>query len=437
MRTFSFDNKVYEYDPELWQLVDLNNPEEYSTACTKTLKYVGPIVDGNIVGNVPQWPALVNTFSGITNLVHVPTGLRKGWLFNAFEGCTSLNPTIEELQRFNEQHFSGTYSKFIFKNCGSPYITDISKGEVTTWEALAVLFNKSEQEIKDVAKDTEYFSGRFREGRLQDMEVKQPNCAWALCRINLSVIATLVKKFKPVKPIILSTGGALVFDHASRSSDLPYKAQYVHDDIAIVCQWEPVRIDDYIVHFIYLSDDFKVDSDDEVLLSKYGRELSNCNLTVPYKAGKDATVTVEGDSSIECDGCPLQASGVLTITGSGTLTLTGGYMQACIGTETHTGMSFGRWEPGRDEPLEKIIVDGVRVICKSKVPNFSLGSYGKYENPDIDCINGGSIVCPEVKGMRVMMQAGNENLCGSTKRSKSAEYVIVKIDAKGPKKIQF
>ena len=437
MERFSFNGKEYEYDSELWQLTDLKNPEDYHTECTKTLKYIGPIVDGNIVGSVPKWPVLVGTFSGIEDLVHIPTGLLRGAIFDIFEGCTSLNPTIAELQRFSEQYFSGPYSAFVFKNCGSPYIADISKGKATAWEALAVLFNKSEQEIKDVVKDAEYFSGRFREGRLHDMEEKQLNCAWALCQVNLSIIPTLVKKFKPIKPIILSTGGALVFDHASRSSDLPYEAQYVYDDIAAACQWRPVRIDDHIVHFIYLSDDFRVDSDDEVLLNQYGRKLNDCNLAVPYKAGNNATVLISGDSSIECDECPLQASGVLTITGSGTLTLTGGYMQACIGTETHTGMSFGRWEPGRDEPLEKIIIDGVRVICKSKVPNFSLGSYGKSENPDIDCINGGSIDCPEVTGSRVMLQAGDENLCGSTKRSESAEYAIVKIDAEGPKKIQF
>ena len=426
LETFEFDDKEYEYDSELWQLTDLKNPEDYDTECTKTLKYVGPIIDGNIVGSVPEWPVLVGTFSGITDLVHIPTGLRKGGLFDAFEGCTSLNPTIEELQRFNEQLFSGSYSKFIFKNCGSSYITDISQDNVNAWEALAILFNKSEQEIKDVAKDTEYFSGRFREGRLQDMEEKQPNCSWALDRVNLSIITALVKKFKPVKPIILSTGGALVFDHASRSSDLPYEAQYVYDGIAIACQWRPVRIDDSIVHFIYLSDDFVVDNDDELLIKEYGRVLTNAVINTPYIAGENGTIETYGDCTIEVSNdCPIQASGTLTIKGSGVLhVVCKDSRQACIGTQTHTGMSFGRWEPGRDSALKEIIIDGLSVLCVSAVPNFSIGSYGTNQMPKITYRDGGRLICPESEGCRIMRLSGAEGLYGSTKRCKPAEYAI-------------
>lgn len=147
---------------------------------------------------------------------------------------------------------------------------------------------------------------------------------------------------------------------------------------------------------------------------------------MPYKAGKDAIVEVIGDNSIVATGCPLQASGTLTIKGSGTLTLECSEgMQACIGTETHTGMSYGRWEPGRWPSLNKIIVDGVKVDCHSRVLNFSIGSYGESEVPEIECINGGSLNCPEINGKRIMNRSGAEGLCGSTKRENCAEYKIV------------
>lgn len=131
------------------------------------------------------------------------------------------------------------------------------------------------------------------------------------------------------------------------------------------------------------------------------------------------------ENSIVSTGCPLQASGVLTINGSGILTLECTEdMQACIGTETHTGMSYGRLEPGRSQSLKKIIVDGVRVVCKSRVPNFSLGSYGESYVPEIECKNGGSIACPEVQGKRIMIASGAEGLVGSTKRCNPAKYDI-------------
>ena len=161
-------------------------------------------------------------------------------------------------------------------------------------------------------------------------------------------------------------------------------------------------------------------------MNALGTKFNNTHLKHSYKAGKDAVVEVTGDNSIVTTGCPLQASGTLTIKGSGMLTLECSEgMQACIGTETHTGMSYGRWEPGRGPSLNKIIVDGVKVDCHSRVLNFSIGSYGESEVPEIECINGGSLNCPEINGKRIMNRSGAEGLCGSTKRENCAEYKIV------------
>lgn len=112
-------------------------------------------------------------------------------------------------------------------------------------------------------------------------------------------------------------------------------------------------------------------------------------------------------------------------------------MQACIGTETHTGMSYGRWEPGREPSLNKIIVDGVKVDCHSRVLNFSIGSYGEPAVPEIECINGGSLNCPEINGKRIMNRSGAEGLCGSTKRENCAEYEIVTDVHDKPQKMLF
>lgn len=191
----------------------------------------------------------------------------------------------------------------------------------------------------------------------------------------------------------------------------------------------------------HLKEGFVIDNDDAALINAFGIKLINMNLSNAYKAGTDATVEVYGKSSIVSDGCPLQASGTLTIKGSGSLEIEcieG--MQACIGTETHTGMSYCRWEPGQSKPLNKIVIDGVHVTCKSKVDNFSLGSYGVAQQPKIECINGGSIECPEVRGYRIMVASGAEGLSGSTKHSFPAVYELQPFSAKrdrSPKKLEF
>ena len=98
-------------------------------------------------------------------------------------------------------------------------------------------------------------------------------------------------------------------------------------------------------------------------------------------------------------------------------------MNACIGVETHTGMSYGRWEPGAGV-CKKIVLDNVRVICNSAVSDFALGNYGTEYVPEIELKNGASIECPEMHGKRVMVKSGAEDLWGSTKRSAPAVYEI-------------
>lgn len=100
-------------------------------------------------------------------------------------------------------------------------------------------------------------------------------------------------------------------------------------------------------------------------------------------------------------------------------------MQPCIGPQTHTGMSYGRFTLSR-YTLKKIVVDRIRVIClpHNLNPNFSIGTYGYREVPIIECINGGSIECPESYGTRLMVDNIQSYEC-STKLTGCATYMIL------------
>ena len=241
--------------------------------------------------------------------------------------------------------------------------------------------------------------------------------------------------------IKFTTGYYLDLIEVAKASEMKHAAQSAVGHLALSAIYYPARINGMNTELYHLKEGFVIDNDDAALIDAFGIKLISMHLLNAYKAGTDATVEVYGESSIVSDGCPLQASGTLTIKGSGSLTLEcieG--MQACIGTETHTGMSYCRWEPGQSKPLDKIVIDGVHIICKSKVDNFSLGSYGEAQQPEIECINDGSIECPEVNGYRIMVESGAEGLSGSTKRSFPAVYDLQPFSAKGstsPKKLKF
>lgn len=142
---------------------------------------------------------------------------------------------------------------------------------------------------------------------------------------------------------------------------------------------------------------------------------------------ENSVISVEGKVCIAYKGAPIQLlrdCKTLTINGSGELLIrTKEGQQPCIGCSTYTGMSYGRWSPGIQPNCEKIIIDGAKVICESLVDNFTIGQYGTNYCPVIECINGGSIECPEVKGERyIEYQAKAPS--GSTKISEHMKYSI-------------
>lgn len=148
-----------------------------------------------------------------------------------------------------------------------------------------------------------------------------------------------------------------------------------------------------------------------------------------YCENENSIIEIDGDVQISYDSVPivlLRPCQTLTIKGNGTLKIMAkGPMQPCIGCETHTGMSFGRWEPGICPKCVMMIIDGVKVICESEVKNFTIGQYGTNYRPAIKCVNGGSIDCPELKGERyIKFQA--KPPYGSTKISDCMEYDLRK-----------
>lgn len=146
-----------------------------------------------------------------------------------------------------------------------------------------------------------------------------------------------------------------------------------------------------------------------------------------YCNQENSIITVEGSVALSYKEAPIQLlrdCKTLIINGSGELIIrTTEERQPCIGCVTYTGMSYGRWSPGVQPNCEKIIIDGAKVICESLVDNFTIGQYGTNYCPVIECINGGSIECPEVKGERyIEYQAKAPS--GSTKISEDMKYNI-------------
>lgn len=140
---------------------------------------------------------------------------------------------------------------------------------------------------------------------------------------------------------------------------------------------------------------------------------------------ENSIIEVSGDVHIAYAGVTIQLlkdCKTLTIKGNGELRIrTNETRQPCIGCATYTGMSYGRWSPGIRPNCNKIVIDGVRVICESLVENFTIGQYGTNYCPVIECINGGSIDCPEVKGERYIEYQA-EAPSGSTKISENMKY---------------
>ena len=158
-----------------------------------------------------------------------------------------------------------------------------------------------------------------------------------------------------------------------------------------------------------------------------GMLLENIKSYVCFTASEDNeyTLSVKGKSSITAD-VPIITSSEVTIKGAiGSILILQsiGEKQPCIGPVTCTGMTDGYWEKAGQCP-SRIIIDGVEVICHSKVPNFTIGQYGSGEMPDVVLLNGGKLICPEMDKKRVVSHWAKPPF-GSTVVCESMEYTVV------------
>lgn len=406
-----------------------------------SIKYVGPIENGTTVEEVPKVPLLYRTFADLKDLTELPLGLQRGLNYDIVAGCSNLNPSSDALHKLMQRAFWSISTINFLNDTGSPNIIDYNKLGDKPSELVAKLLCLDPSDVHKVLREaygedfdrfnsSSFHSSSFHSAFEVNDFMRSSKLLKSLNCFKVEFPYFTVRKF--------SSGSTLTLQEAGKASDMKCPVCSIYDRIAICSNYfpaDPLRFDCIIYR---LSDDFVLDTDDEKLVNALGIKFNSTHLKNSYKAGKDAIVEVTGDNSIVATGCPLQASGTLTIKGSGTLILEcSEEMQACIGTETHTGMSYGRWEPGREPSLNKIIVDGVKVDCHSRVLNFSIGSYGEPEVPEIECTNGGSLNCPEINGKRIMNKSGAEGLCGSTKRENCAEYEIVTDVYDEPQKMLF
>lgn len=158
-----------------------------------------------------------------------------------------------------------------------------------------------------------------------------------------------------------------------------------------------------------------------------GMLLENIKSYACFTASEDNgyTLSVKGKSSITAN-VPIITSSEVTIKGAmgSVLVLQSiGEKQPCIGPVTCTGIPNGYWEKGGRCP-RKIVIDGVKVICHSRVPNFAIGQYGSDEMPDVVLLNGGKLICPEMDKERVVSHWAKPPF-GSTVVRESMEYTVV------------
>ena len=97
--------------------------------------------------------------------------------------------------------------------------------------------------------------------------------------------------------------------------------------------------------------------------------------------------------------------------------------QPVIGPKTNDNLSYGRYELPRGT-FNKFIIDNCDVTLETEaVDNFTIGEYGSEKVPEIELIGDAILNCPETTGKR-MMKVGPEPLQGSTKHSRSCQYII-------------
>lgn len=388
MRKFIYEDETYSYDENLWKLI----PTPNNVRCTHTIHYIGPIVNGKIIGHVPYFPSYLETFCNNKELIHPPIIPNDFGMDRTFYGCSNLQLTIpyitkmeNELSDWDEGIVGG------YDYTGSPNIIDDKDGCYGI-DLVARAFGVTAEVMAEALpayKDVSNLGSIYSIGNALSPED----------------ILSIVTKIKPEKTLFYSSGAYMDFREAKASSEILYKVFACNDEYILTSKHTKPGVgqDDIIIYKI--DKDFIVNSDDEKLIAYFGRELNNVDMHCTYDAGENGVIINRGMSCIETAGCPISATGTLTIKGSGFLDVVcKARRYPCIGTKTRRE---GRtWlTPDENAPrLNNIIIDGVHVKCASFAKDFCLGTYGLEYVPNIELLNGGTIECPEAYGERKLVQ---------------------------------
>lgn len=379
---------------------------------TQTLHYIGPIVNGEIIGEVPTMDFQYRTFAGCKGLKEIPESFFPVNFWEPFYGCSDLNPSLNKARAFHEhtKYCSGRFHGDLLHNCGGP----------------RVLLDGAQEEL--FAKLTGYDLPQFSSLRDSSGGRHDRNGSYdAQCLAK--VLNTVLQQGLPIKEATFVTGdvGIIEIKVITKTSEIPqvcWSKEIVTPNFVIACSClGAISLTGDAEKFVgVFAENFVNDTMDAKILSVRPQAIHG-SIEGPVTA-VNSEVVFDGDCTIEAEDFPaIIAEGVVTLRGSGSIVLKGGKKQPVIGIKTNTGMSYGRWCPGIGK-LNKIVIDNVHVKLESSVPNFTIGSYGTDLVPEIEFRNGGTLDCPEVKGRRIMVQSGAEGLYGSTKRSDPAIYEI-------------
>ena len=108
--------EVFQLTPEVIKQHDFE--QDYS------IRYVGPIVNGCTIEEVPNVPLLYMTFAGRRELVELPLGLKKGLNYEIVMWCSKFNPSLDSLKQYSESLCS-YHSALPFMDTGSPHMIDL------------------------------------------------------------------------------------------------------------------------------------------------------------------------------------------------------------------------------------------------------------------------------------------------------------------------
>ena len=413
---YKFDDEhVVKYNTDYWY-IDYLSDDIASELCDMpilvSIYYKGPVVDGKLPEDIifPNFPLWCETFKCNKDIVTPPVKIFPYYIY-PYTGCSNIEVDKDWLTKLSDVHLSHQHVGYLFDRCSSDNIMDLKSFKSSHEFARFVFGEPINESFKHDVDAIDYqCSGQRKFDVTFDFN------------INLDYLVDNLKTMIGMT-FYFSTGCYLSVDSIDRFSVLPNNSYTeVHSGIIFASSNKPIRLFVNNVDVYVPTADFVMDKCDPYLMSKFNTEFDNTNVNAGYKCSTDEFVTHGISSIVSNDYALATTTPELTIKGDGYLILKAGTLYAAIGPETNTGMSFGRWSPSHGTELKKIVIDGVTVIAITDNACFSLGTYGKAEIPEVECINGGKLICPEMLNGRGYVLLGDESLVGSTKRTVRAQY---------------